>query len=133
MTHADAAAAVPASESSPSLPTVAADAITAIAPADRVRRPCRFGFVRDVCVDDDKSFMCFATTQPGSASPWHDHGESTTYALLLRGEATIEFADGKSVELRADGTVYVVPPHLSHREINTGTTENQILVMRVFR
>lgn len=127
------AATLPASESPTSLPTVGADAITAIAPADRVQRPCRFGFRREVCVDDDKSFMCFVTTQPGSASPWHDHGESTTYALLLRGEAAIELADGKRIELRADGTVYVMPPHLSHREINTGTTENHILVMRVFR
>jgi mannose-6-phosphate isomerase-like protein (cupin superfamily) len=128
---ANAAAAV--SASSTSLPSIATDAITAIAPTDRETRPCKFGFLREVCVDDGTSFVCFATTEAGSASPWHDHGESTTYALLLKGEAAIEFAGGKRMELRADGTVYVVPPHLQHREINTGTTKNQLLVMRVMR
>ena len=76
--------------------------------------------------------MCFASTEPGSASPWHNHGESTTYALLLQGEGAVEFAGNERIELRADGTVYVIPPHLEHREINTGSTRNQILVMRVF-
>jgi mannose-6-phosphate isomerase-like protein (cupin superfamily) len=124
--------AAPVAETPAELPTVSRDVITAITPADRVPRPCNFGFLREVCVDDDRSFICFATTEAGSASPWHDHGDSTTYAVLLQGEAVVEFGDRERLELRADGTVYVIPPHLRHREINAGTTKNQFLVVRVF-
>ena len=136
MTPTPTAAPTPATTSTKApagLPTIAGDAVTAIRPSERDARPCNFGFLREVCVDDESSFVCFASTDPGSASPWHDHGESTTYALLLEGEAAVEFEGGERMELHADGTPYVIPPNLSHREINTGTTKNTFLVMRVFR
>jgi mannose-6-phosphate isomerase-like protein (cupin superfamily) len=126
-------ALAPAYETPIPLPAIARGAVTEIGPADRAQRPCRFGFVREVCVDDPQTFVCFAMTEPGSATPWHDHGDSTTYALLLQGEAAVEFGDNERLDLRADGTVYVIPPHLSHREINTGSTKNQIMVLRAKR
>jgi hypothetical protein len=45
----------------------------------------------------------------------------------------IEFGPGgrERVELRPDGTVYVVPPGLVHREVNTGATRNLAFVVRV--
>lgn len=131
--NSNASAFAPARGVPSRMPPVATNAVTAIPPADRVPLPCSIGFLREGCVDDERVFICFASTEPGSASPWHDHGESTTYVLMIKGEGVVEFGPGEDqrVRLRADGTVYVVPPGLRHREVNTGTTENQAFVVRV--
>jgi uncharacterized RmlC-like cupin family protein len=120
----------------PQLPAVAADAVTVIAPSERATLPGPpgAGFVREACVDTGHVWTGFASTEPGTESPWHHHGEYTTYVLPLQGEGVIEFGpDGQSVPMRADGTVYVIPAGLVHREINTGSTRNQAFIVRVGR
>lgn len=83
------------------------------------------------CEEAHRGLMeVYARLGPGSASPWHHHGEHTTYVLLLQGECVVEFGEER-LHLRADGSMGVVPPGLVHREINTGATKNQFLVMRV--
>ena len=52
----------------------------------------------------------------GQASPpnfWYDQ-EEEEWVLLLRGEATLEFADGRLVELTA-GSHLTIPKHVRHR------------------
>ena len=90
-------------------------------------------FRREQYVGDDNVWIGEVMTEPGGATPWHHHGEHTTYAYLLEGEATVEFgaAGGERTVLQAGGGLGVVPPHLIHREINTGSAPNRILIMRV--
>lgn len=119
----------------PAMPPVAADAVTVIGPSDRVTLPAPpgAGFLRQACIDDGHVWAGFASTEPGTASPWHHHGAYTTYILPLRGEGVVEFGPGENdrVLLRADGTVYVIPPGLVHRELNPCATKNQAFIVRV--
>ncbi len=131
-TAAPATAPAAPSPEAPALPAIATDAVTVIKPSERVALPSPpgAGFHREACFDDGHVWTGFVSTDPGSASPWHHHGEHTTYALLLQGECVVEFGSER-LHLRADGSMAVLPPGLVHREINTGATKNQFFIMRV--
>ena len=49
---------------------------------------------------------------------WYDQGEDE-WVIVLRGTATLEFASGELVELRA-GDYFMVPRHERHRVAGTG-------------
>jgi cupin 2 domain-containing protein len=49
---------------------------------------------------------------------WYDQGEDE-WVIVLRGTATLEFASGELVELRA-GDHLMIPRHLRHRVARTG-------------
>ena len=49
---------------------------------------------------------------------WYDQGEDE-WVIVLRGTATLEFASGELVELRA-GDYLMVPRHERHRVARTG-------------
>ncbi|MCO4762963.1 MAG: cupin domain-containing protein [Myxococcales bacterium] len=90
-------------------------------------------FVRRQAFDDGHVWMGVVTTEPGSASPWHHHGEYDTYVYLLAGEGTVEFGEGGTERKTfiADGSVAKVPKGLVHREVNTGSVQNKFLIFRV--
>lgn len=90
-------------------------------------------FVRNQAYDDGHVWVGVVTTQPGAASPWHHHGDFDTFAYLLEGSATAEFADDdrETVTVSTPGSFLFVPKNVVHREMNTGETSNKILIMRV--
>jgi uncharacterized RmlC-like cupin family protein len=121
----------------PVVPAIATDRVSAITPSDRLVlpvRPGQEGFFRETCVEAGQVWAGFAASEPGSANPWHHHGAHTVYVLALGGDGALEF-DGphgpESVSLRLDGTLYVIPPGLVHREVNNGTTKHQVFMFRV--
>lgn len=48
---------------------------------------------------------------------WYDQLE-TEWVILMRGEATLEFADGNLVALN-EGDYLTIPPHAKHRVLQT--------------
>lgn len=90
-------------------------------------------FVREEMFGKDGFWFGMVTTETGAASPWHHHGRHETYVYMLEGEATVEFGPGGAGRLlaTADGSLHVIPPGFPHREINTGSTPNRILVVRI--
>lgn len=44
---------------------------------------------------------------------WYDQAEEE-WVILMRGQATLEFAGGKLVELK-EGDCLAIPPHVKHR------------------
>ncbi len=115
-------------------PPIARDAITVITPSQRVVTPCSsvVGLLREACIDQDDVWMGMVSAEPGTASVWHDHGERTTYVLPIAGEGCyIEYGDGERVYLKADGSLYVTPAHLRHREVNPGSTRMQAFLIRL--
>jgi cupin 2 domain-containing protein len=44
---------------------------------------------------------------------WYDQAEAE-WVILVRGQATLEFAGGKLVELK-EGDYLTIPPHVKHR------------------
>jgi mannose-6-phosphate isomerase-like protein (cupin superfamily) len=121
--------------SQPNTTAAATAAVRTVRPDERVPVPGPPGapFLREQCFDDGHVWVGIVTTQPGAATPWHHHGEYDTYAYVLEGEATIEFGEGGrlSTHARADGSCHLVPKGCAHREINTGSEPNRILIMRV--
>ncbi len=111
------------------------NAITTVTKEQRVRLPGPPGapFVREQMFGDDHVWLGIVTTEPGAASPWHHHGGHETYVYMLEGEATVEYGEegAKRMTAYADGSLHLVPGGLPHREINTGSAPNRILVMRV--
>lgn len=111
------------------------ESIRTIRPHERetLPGPPGAGFVREEMFGDGHVWVGMVTTEPGAASPWHHHGEHATYVYVLEGEATVEFGPGGRSRLRAtaDGSLHVVPAGLAHREINSGSAPNRILVFRV--
>ncbi|MGD8862039.1 MAG: cupin domain-containing protein [Myxococcales bacterium] len=121
-------------ESPSAPPAIASDAITVIAPDQRAVTPCSsvVGLLREACVDQGDVWMGMVSAEPGTASVWHDHGERTTYLLPISGEgAYLEYEGGERIPLRADGTVYVTPAHLRHREVNAGSIRMQAFLIRL--
>jgi len=112
-----------------------AQSLRTVRPEERTTLPGPPGapFVRQEMFGDDHVWVGMVTTEPGGASPWHHHGEHTTYVYILEGEATVEFGPGGSdrIQATADGSLHILPPGFAHREINTGSTRNRMLVMRV--
>ncbi len=109
-------------------------AILAIAAQDRtvLPGPPNAPFRREQFLDDGHVWVGIVTTEPGATSPWHHHGDYTTYAYLLEGEATVEYGDdGERKRFTADDGLAVIPPGVVHREINSGSTGNKFLIMRV--
>ncbi|HXI02150.1 MAG TPA: cupin domain-containing protein [Candidatus Saccharimonadales bacterium] len=112
-----------------------ARSIRTVRPGDRktLAGPAGSPFVRQEMFGDGHVWVGMVTTEPGGASPWHHHGEHETYVYILEGEATVEYGPGGTGRLlaTADGSLHIVPPGLPHREINTGSTPNRMLVVRV--
>ncbi|HEU5316670.1 MAG TPA: cupin domain-containing protein [Chloroflexota bacterium] len=71
-------------------------------------------------------------TPAGSTSGWHHHGEYDTYILVRRGTARMDYGSGGGESCEAaEGDVIFVPRGAIHREANTGTTENEAVLVRV--
>jgi mannose-6-phosphate isomerase-like protein (cupin superfamily) len=114
--------------------TDALSTVLLIGPQDRtvLPGPANAPFRRELCYDDGHAWVGIVTTEPGSASPWHHHGDYDTFAYLLEGEAVVEFGDdGQSLHLSPDESVGIVPKGLPHRELNPGTVPNKFLIVRV--
>jgi len=109
--------------------------IRTVGPDDRTTLPGPPGapFVREEMFGDGHVWVGMVTTEPGATSPWHHHGEHETYVYILEGEAVVEFGAGGSetMQATADGSLHIIPPGLAHREINTGSTPNRMMVVRV--
>ncbi len=117
-------------------PPIADNAVTVIAPNDRGVNPCPYvpGLSREACVDEEGVWIGMVTAEPGTASAWHDHGDRTTYLFPLCGDCVIEYGpqgEEQRVHLIADGSVYVVPPHLRHREVNDNATPVRAFQVRL--
>ena len=112
-----------------------AQSIRTITPEERKTLPGPTGtpFVRQEMFGDGHVWVGMVTTEPGGTSPWHHHGENETYVYILEGEATVEFGAGGNRRLHAtaDGSLHIVPAGVPHREINTGSTPNRMLVVRI--
>lgn len=109
--------------------------IRTVRPEQRTRLagPPDAPFVREEMYGGDGVWVDMVTTEPGGASAWHHHGKHETYVYMLEGEATVEFGRGGSNRIRAtaDGSLHIVPAGFAHREVNTGSVPNRILVFRI--
>jgi uncharacterized RmlC-like cupin family protein len=109
--------------------------IRTVRPEERKTLPGPPGapFVRQEMFGDGHVWVGMVTTEPGTSSPWHHHGEHETYVYVLEGEAIVEYGPGGAERMHAtaDGSLHIISPGTAHREINPGSTPNRMIVVRV--
>ena len=72
-----------------------------------------------------------AHTQPGQVSGWHHHGDTMTHGYVVSGRIRFEFGPGGADYLEAGpGDYFMVPPQTVHRELNPGSEEQVIVLVR---
>jgi cupin 2 domain-containing protein len=57
-------------------------------------------------------------SHPSPEGFWYDQS-GTEWVMVLRGEASLEFADGERVEMK-EGDYLTIPSHVKHRVCHTG-------------
>ena len=71
-------------------------------------------------------------TAPGTASPWHHHGDYDTYIYGVDGQIRVEYGPGgkQAVEVTSDSMGFV-PKHVVHREVTSGEHGGHVFLVRV--
>jgi uncharacterized RmlC-like cupin family protein len=89
------------------------------------------GKVREQAIAVPGLWSGLVRTEPGEASGWHHHGEYDTSVYVIEGSVRVEFGPGgaRAVE-GGPGDFVHIPPHVVHRELNTGSTASQEVVTR---
>lgn len=100
------------------------DSIRVVRGGDLVAGKDRDGISRRSGQAEEEVSLAMATLEAGRMSGWHHHGDHTSCVYVLQGRLHIDWGAGgrECVDLAA-GDFYVVPPHLVHREGNSGADE----------
>jgi uncharacterized RmlC-like cupin family protein len=107
------------------------DDITCVHPADRRLADPTPGKVREQAVAVHGLWSGLVSTEPGTASGWHHHGEHDTAVYVIDGTVRVEFGPGGSRSVDAGpGDFLHIPRHVVHREVNPGPTTSHEVVSR---
>ena len=102
-----------------------------IGPDQRTEAAATPGMHREEAVATDRLWSGLATTDPGSSSGWHHHGEYETTFYVLSGVVRMEFGPGgrESLEVGPGDFGYVAPGTV-HRESNPSGEQSVAVVVR---
>jgi uncharacterized RmlC-like cupin family protein len=102
-----------------------------IAPADRSEGQPTPGMRREQAASTDRSWAGHVTTDAGTVSGWHHHGDYESHIYVVSGVMRVESGpDGQDVVDAQPGDFVFVPPHVVHREGNPTTSEATVVVVR---
>lgn len=102
-----------------------------IGPGDRRVGDPTPGKVREQAIAVDGLWSGLVRSEPGAASGWHHHGEHDTSVYVLAGTVRIEFGPGGAHAVEAGPGDFVhIPPHVVHREVNSGSTPAEEIITR---
>jgi uncharacterized RmlC-like cupin family protein len=102
-----------------------------ISPADRSQGPTTPGMRREQAASTDRSWSGHVTTEAGTVSGWHHHGDYESHIYVVSGVMRVESGpEGKDVVDAQAGDFVFVPPHTVHREGNPTSTEATVIVVR---
>jgi uncharacterized RmlC-like cupin family protein len=106
--------------------------ITVVGPRDLPPGAATPGLSRRTAFDTEGATMMHATTDPGTASGWHHHGEHDVFGYVVRGTARFEFGPGGTGAAEVGtGELFHVPAGLIHRDVNPGETAQEIVLTLV--
>ena len=102
-----------------------------VSPADRSPGPATPGMRREQAISADGSWAGYVTTDAGTVSGWHHHGDHESHIYVLSGVMRVESGPhGEDVVDARPGDFVFVPPHTVHREGNPTSTEATVIVVR---
>ena len=117
------------------MPTVASvpaqDPVVRIPPEGRVETDPTPGIIREQAIAVGGLWAGLATTEAGTTSGWHHHGDYVTSIYIVSGRLRMESGPGgENVVEAVAGDFLHVPPGAVHRESNPGSSESHIVVVR---
>ena len=90
------------------------------------------GMQREELIKSENSWVGYVKTDPKFTSGWHHHGDYDTYVYVISGEFKLEFGkSGQESCVAKSGEVAHIPKDTVHREINPGTEEQVLFIVRV--
>jgi uncharacterized RmlC-like cupin family protein len=90
------------------------------------------GVLREQALSTDDVWIGVVTTEPGSMSTWHHHGDHDTYAYVVSGAKRIEYGPGGSLSVTAGpGDFIHLPKGLTHREGNPSPEVSRSIAFRL--
>ena len=102
-----------------------------ISPADRSQGPVTAGMRREQVTSTDRSWAGHVTTEAGTVSGWHHHGDYESHIYVVSGVMRVESGPGGQDVVDAQpGDFVFVPPHAIHREGNPTADEATVVVVR---
>lgn len=102
-----------------------------VRPAERVPGQATSGMHREEALATDRLWAGYVTTDAGSVSGWHHHGDYETSIYVVAGKLRMESGPGGAhvVDAGAGDFVYV-PPGAIHREGNPSEETAGLVVVR---
>ena len=109
----------------------AADPVRHVPPGERVPGHPTPGMHREEAVSTGGMWAGFVTTEAGSTTAWHHHGDYESTIFVAHGRCRLDSGPGGAevVEAGAGDFIYV-PPWAIHREANPGEADNPLIVFR---
>lgn len=102
-----------------------------IPPGERSEGQMTPGMRREQAISTDRSWSGHVTTDAGTVSGWHHHGDYESHIYVVSGVMRIESGpDGQDVIDAQPGDFVFVPPHAVHREGNPTSAEATLIVVR---
>lgn len=102
-----------------------------VRPDERTPGQATSGMHREEALATDRLWAGYVTTDAGSVSGWHHHGEYETSIYVVAGTLRMESGPGgeEVVDAVAGDFVYV-PAHAIHREGNPSDETSAVVVVR---
>jgi uncharacterized RmlC-like cupin family protein len=102
-----------------------------VRPVERTAGQPTAGMHREQAVVTEGMWAGHVTTDAGTISGWHHHGEHETSVYVISGRLRMEFGPhgAESVDAVAGDFLYV-PPHTIHREGNPSDEASTAVVVR---
>ena len=101
---------------------------------ERTAGPPTPGMSREQAFATQGLWAGYVTTEPGTVSAWHHHGEYETAVYVLSGALRMESGPGGSSTLDAGpGDFVFVPRGVVHRESNPSSTPAEVVAFRAGR
>ena len=102
-----------------------------VRPAERVPGQATSGMHREQALATDRMWAGYVTTDAGSISGWHHHGEYETSIYVVTGTLRMESGPGGTQVLDAvAGDFVYVPSQAIHREGNPSEETSALVVVR---
>jgi uncharacterized RmlC-like cupin family protein len=101
-------------------------------PSDLEKDQTTSGIARFQAFSTEDRWVGYVTTVPGVMSGWHHHGDTETYAYIIKGSLTLEFGAGGEQRVSAGpGDFVTVPAGAIHREGTEAGEPGEAVVVRI--
>ena len=105
--------------------------VRVVGPGERSEGQRTPGMRREQAVGTERSWAGYVSTEAGTVSGWHHHGDYESHIFVVSGGLRVESGPGGQLVVDAKpGDFVFVPAHTVHREANPTPDEAALVVVR---